>query len=309
MPNVVYPLFREYSIAVREWLRQIVSLPRFDRYDEKIMKLIKNGTTGGGVNQSEIHLVDTAHDFKAGHPIKIIGSTQNDEYYVIKTVVGNVLILDIEYRRLIASEDFTAIAANSRPIVKRTINIVYANMDRSVALIAQPLRNGSIDSPGISFNITDVQFSAEKSRPHENYYTRRYKDNNRNITSVAKVPPLLEYQVQYSVNTWAVYQQEMDILQYQLVAEFNPQKFFWIGETGYGANYTGDREDREHKGQWAHAIVSSIADVSELEPGDAQTRSLRTELNFTITNAFLPQPFDIDDQHMIGSIDLETIVE
>jgi hypothetical protein len=309
MPNAVYPLFREYSLAIRDWIRQTVSLPRFDRYDEKIMKLVKNGTAGGGVSQSEIWLVNTTHQFKTGHPIQISGSTQNDEYYVISKVVGNILVLDLEYRRLVSSEDFTAIAPTARPTVKRTINIVYANMDRSVALIAQPLRNGSIDSPGISFYISDVQFSPEKSRPHENYYTRRYKDNNRNITSVAKVPPLLEYQVQYSVNIWAVYLQEMDILQYQLVTEFNPQKFFWIGESNYGMNYGGDRENREHRGQWAHATLSAMSDVSELEPGDAQNRALRYEVNFTITNAFLPQPFDIDDQHMIGSIDLETIVE
>jgi hypothetical protein len=237
-----------------------------------------------------------------------MGSTANDEYYVIKTVVGNILVLDMEYRRLVSSEDFTVIVPANRPLVKRAINVVYANMERSVALIAQPLRNGTIDSPGISFYISDMQLTAEKSRPRENYYTRRYKDNNRNITSVAKVPPLLEYQVQYSVNIWSVYMQEMDILQYQLITEFNPQKFFWIGEPVFGMDYAGDREDREHKGQWAHATLNAVADVSELEPGDAQNRALRYDINFTITNAFLPQPFDIDDQHMIGSIDLETIV-
>jgi hypothetical protein len=298
----IFPLFRDYSLVVRDWLRQI-HLPRFDRVQRNIKSMTINGTTGGGTNQSEIEIIPTSepNPFVAGHPIHITGTLDNDEYYTILNVVGNVLILDPNYRRLKASQVIV------RGQVQRVINVVYANFERAVASIVQPLRNGKIDSPAISYYISDYQLTFEKTRPAENYDIRQYKDNNTGgIVSVAKVPPLLEYQVHYVVNMWAVYQQEMDILQYQSVSEFNPQKFFWVGDPAYGMNYTGNRMDRQYHGQWAQCIVDNFADVSDLEPGDTQPRTLRFELSFTIMNAFLPQPFD-DQQPMIGAIDIESL--
>jgi hypothetical protein len=300
----VFPLFRDYSLAIRDWLR-LVHLPRFDRVDRVIKSLTINGTAGGGVGQHEIEIIPTAeaNPFVAGHPIQITGTPTNDEYYTILNVVGNILILDQNYRKLKASQTV------SQGHVKRVINVVYADFDRAVASVVQPLRNGKIDSPALSYYITDYQLSLEKSRPAENFDIRQYKDNNTGgIVGVAKVPPLLEYQVHYVVNAWAVYQQEMDILQYEMVTEFNPQKFFWIGDPAYGMNYQGDRMNRQFHGQWSQAIVDNFADVSELEPGDSQQRTLRFELSFTLMNAFLPQPFD-DQQPMIGSIDIETLVK
>lgn len=298
----VYPLFRNYSLAVREWLRDVCTLPRFERYKTEIEKITKVGTTDGGVNQHEVHLETDNHRFQDNHPIQLDGTEINDEYYVIKKVSGNVLILSQEYRRLRAEQ------VGSGGDAKRSINIIYGNMERSIASIAQPLRNGLIDSPGLSFYVSDYQYRVEKSRPVENYYTRRYKDNNGNRTGVAAVPPMQEYQLHYNVNIWTIYMQEMDILSYQVVTSFNPEKYFWIGDKEYGFDYTGDRMNRQFKGQWAHSLVDTIADTSDLEPGDAANRTLRTEIGFMVNNAFLPLPFDLD-QSMIGSIDIETVVE
>lgn len=307
MSNQIYPLFREYSLAIRDWLRKTVSIPRLDRVKANIQSMTMRGTSGGGANQHEI-IVDTNLDsynrtlFQAGHPVVLEGTIANDGYYTIEKVVGNNLILNQSYKKLV-SEQPTA-----EGMVKRTINVIYGAVDRALADIAQPLRNGTIDSPGIAFYISDYMFKIEKSRPPENYYTRKYKDNNNNILSVVAVPPLLEYQVHYSINVWAVYQQEMDILNYQIATEFNPSKFYWIGDPNYGFEYNGDREEREHHGQWAHALMDVISDVSDLEPGDATQRTLRSEIGFMVTNAYLPQAFD-KDQSMIGAIDIENIVE
>lgn len=298
----VYPLFRNYSLAVRDWLREACTLPRFERYTKSIVSLTRAGTAGGGVNQSEIHLDTSEHRFKEGMTIQLVGTEVNDEYYNIEKVVDNVLILNQSYRRLRADQTV------AQGEVKRAINIIYGNIERSIATIAQPLRNGLVDTPGISFYISDYQYRVEKSRPRENYYTRRYKDNNGNRVGVAAVPPLQEYQVHYNVNVWAVYQQEMDILQYQIVTAFAPEKYFWIGDEDFGFDYNRDRMDREHKGQWAHSLIDTIADVSDLEPGDAANRTLRTEIGFMVNNAYLPLPFETD-QPMIGSIDIETILE
>lgn len=302
MPSEAYPQFRDYSIAVRDWLRDTCKLPRFERYVFNITSMTLTGTADGGVNQHEIHLDTDNHVFRPGHPIQVYDTPRNDEYYVIEKVAGDVLILDREYKKLRTNQN-EAVGK-----VKRTINVVYGNMERAVSQVAQPLRQGLIDSPGIAFYISDYQYAIEKSRPKENYYTRKYKDNNTGgIVGSAAVPPLQTYQVHYMVNIWSVYMQEMDILNYQVTTEFAPEKFFWIGDRNFGFDYIGDRLDRQHKGQWAHALIDIISDVSDLEPGDATNRTLRSEIGFMITNAYLPLPFN-DEQSMIGAIDLETIV-
>ena len=302
MPSEVYPQFRDYSIAVRDWLRENCALPRFERYQYNITLMTRTGTTDGGVNQHEIHLDTPTHIFKAGHPIQVFDTIRNDEYYVIEKTFENILILDRNYKKLRADQ------TDAVGKIKRSINVVYANMERAVSLVAQPLRQGLIDSPGIAFYISDYQYAIEKSRPKENYYTRKYKDNNTGgIVGAAAVPPLQQYQVHYMVNIWSVYQQELDILNYQVTTEFAPEKFFWIGDKDYGFDYVGDRMDRQHKGQWAHALIDIISDISDLEPGDATNRTLRSEIGFMITNAYLPLPFS-DEQSIIEAIDLETIV-
>jgi hypothetical protein len=108
---------------------------------------------------------------------------------------------------------------------------------------------------------------------------------------------------------WSVYQQELDILNYQIMTEFAPEKYFWIpgknvGDDKYGLDFSGDREDREFKGQWAHALLESISDASDLEPGDATNRTLRSEAVFVITNAYAPLPFD-NKQSMISALNVE----
>jgi len=303
----VYPVFRDYSLAIKSWLIDLFNLPRFDRIKYNIVSMTRSGTTDGGVNQHEIQidvnmlLLSSDAQFKAGHVVKVSGTTANDEQYLIKNISqsGDILILDENYRKIRSEQP------NSMGSIKRSLNIVYANFQRSVATIAQPLRNGTIDTPGVSFFVNDFQYKIEKSRPRENYYTRKYKDNNSGaIIGVAAVPPLQEYELHYTVNIWAVYQQEMDILLYQIMSEFAPEKYFWIGESAYGFDYSKDRMDRENHGQWAHALMESMSNVSELEPGDAQDRTIRYEISFTIDNAFIPLPFD-DNQSMIGALNIE----
>lgn len=302
MPSNMHPMFRDYNLAIISWLRSLFKLPRFERYKFNIDRITLNGTAGGGTNQHEIHLDTDSHIFKPGHPIQIEESDQNDNYFVVDDVHGNILIIDKDYRRLRANQP------TSGGIVKRTINIIYGSIQRSIAMIAQPLRDGTIDSPGVAFYITDFQPKIERTRPIESQYTKRmYNSEGEKVGSV-RVPPLLEYRVNYSLNIWSVYQQEISLLQYQVISEFNPAKFFWIGEGEYGFDYKGCRMDRQHHGQWAHSLLEAVSDVSDMEPGDAMDRSLRTELAFAITNAFIPLPYDTD-QSIIEAVDLEEIID
>lgn len=337
MPTAYYPVFREYSLAVQKWLRNLIDLPNFARYDFGIQKITLRGTTVAqsrdadgnpattdGKNQHEIHLDTEDHRFRPNESIKIYdstaielatssGSTQtksNDDWYVILAIKDNVLILDKSYKKLSLEQP----EPGGR--VRRVVNVMYGEMQESIARIASPLRNGLIQTPGVAFYLSDNQ-PKEGMRPKENYYTRRYYNKSlKKIGSVA-VPPLQEYQLTYSINIWSPYRSYMSILQYQVQSEFVPEKYFWIPGFGedddkYGFEYTDGtsncRYDREHHGQWAHALIEGIADASDLEPGSNAQRILRTEITFTVTNAFMALPFE-REQSYIGEINLEQHIE
>lgn len=300
MPGQVYPLFRDYSLAVKSWLQQTVFLPRLQRLSYGITKITRVGTAGGGVNQHEVWLNTKAHEIKQGHPIVLTGTTSNDEYYMVASVFEEKVVLDPAYKTLKAEQ------AGAGGTLTRTINVIYGNIDKSVSAVVQPLRNGQIDSPGIGFYITSMARKEQGSRPIESFDTRRLEGAGGSMR-VYRVPPLQTYTLAYSINVWAVYMQEMDILNYQIATEFSPDKFFWVGDPAYGMSYAGDRGDREFHGQWAHATMDSITDASDLETG-SPTRTLRTEIGITFSEAYLPMPFD-DQQPFIGAIDFDILAE
>jgi len=295
----IFPLFRDYSLAIKDWLRKATRLPRFEREKYDIQKIVLNGTANGGVNQHEVWITTKTHNIKEGHSIVLTGTQANDEYYMVSKTFENIIILDQNYKKLSAAQ------TTSGGKLSRTINVVYAGMDKAVSQIAQPLRNGIVDTPGIAFYLASNEQSKDKTRPVENYYTRRWTDTKGDVIKTAAVPPLQQYQLHYSINLYSIYQQEMDILLYQLATDFAPQKWFWVGDPAYGFDYKGDRMDREHKGQWAHSELEGITDASDLETG-SPNRTLRTEIGLTITNAYLPMPFD-DQQSFIGAIDIDLI--
>ena len=321
MSTHYYPLFREYSLAIQNWLRDLIDLPHLIKYDFEIESITTRGTTvvetysndgapvtTPGVNQHEVVLTTTEHGLKAQQAIKLYDTLyngRNDNYFMIEAVKDNIIILNKEYKKL----------RSAQPIpggrMRRVVNVFYAEMQDAVARIAQPLRNGLIQTPGVAFYLSDYQVK-EGVRPKENYYTRRYYNNEGEKIGSSAVPPLQEYQLTYSINIWTAYRSHMSMLQYQVQSEFAPEKYFWVGDEEYGFEFTlgGDncRIDREHHGQWAHALMEGIADASDLEPGSNVQRTMRTEINFTITTAYMPLPFD-REQAYIGEIDLEQNIE
>ena len=313
MNTKLYPLFKIYNLAVLNWLKGMLTIPQYESSSNQFIidKIIRRGTTGGGVNQHEIHLTNDTHNLKKGHIIKIEGSDKNIDTYSILDIVNNILVLNKRYFPLRGNEDFTSLPDEQKPKVKRAINVQYSSYERAFAEIIQPLRQGQNNTPAVITYIADYQYKVEKSRPRENYYIKRYKDNNGNKVGVAKVPPVQEYRLNYIVDIIAPTQQDMDYLQYQVITEFAPEKYFWIsdkrGGKEYGLDYTGNRWNREFNGQWAHSLLESVSDLSEYEPGGSD-RTLRTQIMFAINNAYLPLPFETD-QPMIGSIDIETIIE
>lgn len=304
MPET-YPLFRDYSKAIYDWLREVIFIPRIEQFPFDIEKIVGNGTTDGGTNQHEIHLFTDNHNIRPNAPIKLEGTKDgvNDDIFVVERVVDNILILDKDYKWLKGPQNEPSGTATN------TVNIMYGNMSRAIAKIAQPLRNGTIQNPGVMFYLADYQPVVERFRPPENYYKRTLYDELCNKVGTKAVPPLLTYRLTYAINIWTYYAQERDILEYQIVSQFTPQKFFWIGDKEYDINYTdnleNNRYDREFHGQWAHSLIEARADLSDLEPGTAQERTLRSEITFAITNAYLPMPFDAD-QSIISEINLET---
>ena len=336
MPTSFYPVFREYSLAVQSWLRNLVDLPQLASTDCGILSITLRGTTVAplsssgdqeqttdGMNQHEVKLDTKNHTLKAAECIKLYGTTaittgpdgqqivkSNDEWYVILAVKDDVIILDKAYKKLSLEQP----GAGGR--IRKVVNVMYGEMQDAIARIASPLRNGLITTPGLSFYLSDYQ-AKEGMRPKENYYTRRYFDKDGKKIGSAAVPPLQEYELTYSINIWSPYRSYMSMLQYQIQSEFAPQKFFWIPGFGsdddkFGMDYTDGtnncRYDREHHGQWAHSLIEGVIDASELEPGSNAQRMIRTEITFNINNAFMALPFE-REQPYIGEVSIEQHIE
>lgn len=321
MPTAFYPVFREYSIEIQKWLRDLIDIPNLAKADYSILSIttrgntIVDGTDTTGINQHEITIDTTEHSIKANHAIKLydtigiqVGSKMrsNDNQYVVLAVKDDVIILDKSYKKLALSQKTAG--GNAR----RVVNVMYGEMQDAVSRIASPLRNGIVQSPGVNFYLSDQQ-KVDGMRPKENYYTHRYYDEEGNKIGSVAVKPLQEYTLTYSINIWSPYRSYMSMLQYQIMSEFAPEKFFWIPGSGqndadYGMEYTEGtsncRYDREHHGQWAHATMEGVADASELEPGSNAQAVYRTEITFQVTNAFLALPFDREQPHM-GEVSLE----
>jgi hypothetical protein len=327
MPTAFYPVFREYSIAVQNWLRDLIDLPNLSRQDFAIQKITLRGTTVAdgaegttdGRNQHEVHLDTEKHGLKPNNTIRLYDTTSvtardqqinNDNWYSILAVKDNILVLNKEYRKLRLDQPDPGGRARA------VVNVMYAEMDESVATIASPLRNGLVQTPGIGFYLSDNQ-PKEGMRPKENYYTRRFYDKGKNKVGSVAVPPLQEYQLTYTINIWSPYRSYMSMLQYQIMSEFAPEKYFWIpgfgvDDDGYGFEYTDGtdncRYDREHHGQWAHALMEGVADNSDLEVGANAATVYRTDITFVITNAYLALPFE-REQAYIGEVNLEQHIE
>lgn len=326
MAQGFYPAFREYSLAVQNWLRELIDLPYLTTSDFGITKITLKGTTiaplsGGqtdGKDQHEVHLDTVNHKLKPAESIKLYNTTKvttgsgdqalvrsNDDWYIILAVKDNVIIIDKTHKKLTLEQP------SPEGRLRKVVNIIYAEMKDSIARIASPLRNGLIQTPGIGFYLSD-QALKEGMRPKENYYTRRYYDKDCNKIGSAAVPPMQEYQLTYSINIWSPYRSYMSILQYQIQSEFAPEKYFWIPGFGvnddkFGFDYTRGtdncRYEREHHGQWAHSLLEGVSDASELEGSNTQV-VFRTEMTIQFTNAYMPLPFD-REQHYIGEINID----
>jgi hypothetical protein len=302
-----YPAFYEYDKAILTWLREIFDLPQFNKAVYSIVSATRVGTTGGGVNQHELKIGTADHKISPASAIRITGTTAIDGFYTVKSVSKDVLILDAQHNQLPADQ---AIAGG---MAKLCINVINAEMDRAIASIAQPMRQGTIKSPGVAFYRVDNQFDLARSRPKENVFTRRFFDPNGNKISSRSVPPMLEYKLSYTVNVWALYRQFLSVLDFQMLSEFRPEKYLWIpgggkDDAAYGMDYEGCRMNRQFHGQWAHLTLESANDASEFEPGDAENKTMRMEYTILIDNAFVPTPFR-DDAPIIGKINIEEHVD
>ena len=332
MPTAFYPIFREYNLAIQKWLRGLIDIPNLAKYDFAIDEITLKGdtvvvtayndgnvTTTSGIDQHEVHLSTSDHGLKSNYMIKLYDTTSiqvgdrilnNDDQYLIEAVKDNIIIIDKSYKKLRLGQT----AAGGR--LRRVVNVIYGEMQEAIARIASPLRNGVVTTPGVAFYLSDQQVK-EGTRPKENYYTRRYYDTEGNKIGSVAVPPLQEYTLTYSINIWSPYRSYMSMLQYQIQSEFAPEKFFWIpgfgqNDTDFGFEYTEGtsncRQDREHHGQWAHAVLEGIADASDLEPGANAQTVYRTEITFQLTNAFMALPFE-REQSYIGEVSLEQHIE
>ena len=173
------------------------------------------------------------------------------------------------------------------------VKVVYATPERAIAKYVVPLRNKVTDIPVISFYLANINYSPEKNTIGENLELIRDKDNN----VARRMRPLQVYQISYVINIWTKLQIDMDVVLYQLLSQFTPMKWLAVdSEIDYkGYDFLKHPEngpyqngDTRRPGQWFPLKLESVTDASNLEPGEAGERVIRTDVNLVSDWAYLP---------------------
>lgn len=185
-----------------------------------------------------------------------------------------------------------------------TIKVVYATPERAIAKYVAPLRNQMTDIPIVGFYLANISYQPEKNTAIENYEVIKDKDNN-----IAKrMKPLQVYSLTYVINIWTKLQMDMDVMLYSLLSQLTPFRYlavdsnidykeydnldrFYPMENGpqQGKNIDPNTNEFIKKpGQWFPLVLDSVNDASNLEPGEAGNRLIRTDINLLCDRAYLP---------------------
>jgi hypothetical protein len=152
-----------------------------------------------------------------------------------------------------------------------------------------PPSEGNNFLPILTFNLTGMTQKMEKTRPYEYILVTPIKDNNNTVSAMKQNKPLQVYEINYTAHLYTALMQDADILMFKFASEFKPQCYLWIGDQ----TAIGDGT----KGLYAHMLLDSITDGSEYEPGDIAERVIRKDLNWRVTEAYVPTlEVDVNDQ-------------
>lgn len=173
------------------------------------------------------------------------------------------------------------------------VKVVYATPERAIAKYVVPLRNKTTDIPVISFYLANFNYQPEKNTIGENLELILDKDNN----VARRMRPLQVYQLTYVINVWTKLQIDMDIVLYQLLSQFTPMRWLAVdSEIDYQeydflkhpVNGPYQNGEKRRPGQWVPLRIDSVTDTSNLEPGEAGERVIRTDINLVCDWAYLP---------------------
>ena len=183
------------------------------------------------------------------------------------------------------------------------VKVVYASPERAIAKYVAQLRNKQTDIPIVSFYLANFAYQLEKNTAIENLETVYDQDN-----SISKrMKPFLTYSLTYVINIWTKLQMDMDIVLYQLVSQFTPFRYLAVDSSVDYNSYEnrkryypiedgpeqGKNQDEngdwiKKPGQWFPMLVESVADASNLEPGELGDRLIRTDVTIVCDRAYLP---------------------
>jgi len=185
-----------------------------------------------------------------------------------------------------------------------SVKVVYATPERAIAKYVVPIRNQMTDIPVVGLYLANMSYQLEKNTAIENYEVIKDKDNN-----IAKrMKPFQVYSLTYVINIWTKLQMDMDVMLYSLLSQLTPFRYlavdsnidykeydnldrFYPMENGpqQGKNIDANTNEFEKKhGQWFPLTLDSVNDASNLEPGEAGERVIRTDINLLCDRAYLP---------------------
>jgi hypothetical protein len=157
----------------------------------------------------------------------------------------------------------------SRYSKTENVLVMYETPARAYAKFLYPIQNGQQARPVVSFHLSNYQYTQNENHlGFVNDYT--YHSSSGNIRSA---PPLLIYNLTYTLVLRTLLMSDMDILIYQIISTANKNK----------------KHCNIIDGQWMELTSTDPRDETNLEPGDAEDRIIRFGMDMVVPRAYLPR--------------------
>ena len=148
-----------------------------------------------------------------------------------------------------------------RPEEPLCVPVKYQTPERAFANFVIPRVNAQVDLPIMTFILTSSSFDRERfySPPNPNIIWRKTRIGNEWRLENRPTP----WEFTYNVTLWAKFQDDLDIVAYQLLSRFTPDSYLWA-----------------FNGVPAKIDFVSHTDTSDLEGGETRDRVLRNDYTF-----------------------------
>ena len=171
----------------------------------------------------------------------------------------------------------------------RTVDVIYANPERAVAKIAE---SRTTILPLLSLQFEGIEVDDKRRRPLEVVVDQKFwnQDKQRAIRYMALAP--VAANIQYAVNVWGKYIEEVNQLTEQILLSFRP-------------NLPVDIRENEIY----QAYIKNVTETSQLTAPNLQDRIIKRAIQFEVQSYIPSKVFRFTNTGEMETMNFETFLE